>query len=306
MIAHSLAIKKKKLFFVLIFLFNCTNLQRLTAVPLFCRSKFDPENVLTRDIPLYYWFDKFINFGDFISLKIVERIVNGPVEVVPKSKLNTHKLLAVGSIITFARNNDIVWGSGVNGNWLDPIHYKFTKLDVRAVRGPLTREFLMKNFNIKCPEVYGDPALLIPALFPELKRKKNPLHDYLIIPHYSEQHLFPKDQYFNVVYPTESWDVVINKILDSKFVIASSLHGVIIAEAFGIPARLLRITSHEALFKYCDYYLGTGRATFQYATSIEEALQMGGEEPIKCDLKKLYDAFPFDCWPNVTFVRPTF
>lgn len=259
-------------------------------------------------LPLYYWQEKFgINFGDYLSLKLVERMVNGPVLVYPKDfSLKERKLLAIGSILTFARNGDVIWGAGANGKWLDLKYYKFSTLDVRAVRGPLTRDFLMHNFSIPCPEIYGDPALLVPYLFPEFKRKENPAYDYIIIPHYSEQQLFPKDRYVQVVYPTEPWDTVIEKILDSKFVIASSLHGIVVAEAFGIPARLLRVTANEPLFKYEDYYLGTNRPDFQVAHSVEEALAMGGEEPFQCDLKKLYLAFPFECWPDAAFQMPNF
>jgi pyruvyltransferase len=99
---------------------------------------------------------------------------------------------------------------------------------------------------------------------------------------------------------------VIEKILDSKFVISSSLHGVIVAEAYGIPAKLLRIAETEPLFKFNDYYAGTGRDHFEFATSVEEALQMGGEEPFKCDLEALYNSFPFEYWPNAIFNRPNF
>jgi len=149
--------------------------------------------------------------------------------------------------------------------------------------------------------VYGDPALLIPYFFPEFKKKINPNYEYIIIPHYSEIQLFPKSEFPNVVYPTDPWNVVIRKILASKFVISSSLHGIVVAEAYGIPARYLRITETEPLYKYLDYYLGTNRADFQYATSIEEALEMGGEPPFECDLQKLYDSFPFEYWPNANF-----
>ncbi len=250
-------------------------------------------------LPLYYWNDKFVNFGDFLSLKIVERMVNAPIEVYQFGfGKNSPKLLAVGSIMTFARDNDVVWGSGVNGKWMGLQHYKFKKLDVRSVRGPLTRDFLIKHFNIEVPEIYGDPALLLPLLFPEFKKKSHPKYEYLIIPHYSEQKLFLKTLNPNVVYPTDPWNVVIEKILDSKLVIASSLHAIIVAEAFGIPARWLRMTEHEAVFKYYDYYLGTQREAVQIATSIEQALKMGGEAPPCCDLEQLYYAFPFEFWPG--------
>ena len=71
-----------------------------------------------------------------------------------------------------------------------------------------------------------------------------------------------------------SWRI--RAILDSELVISTSLHGLVLADAYGIPARMLRITENEPLFKYQDYYEGTGRSTFAFATSVEEALAMGG------------------------------
>lgn len=289
-------------FFFLLMLSGCSSIYAGTTNPL-------------DGIPMYYWDELFYtnnsgktNFGDYLSVKIVERIVNGPVKVIPKQMLNKteKKLLALGSILLFGRENDVVWGTGTNGKNPNRGNYRFSHLDVRAVRGPLTREFLWMTFNIECPEIYGDPALLVPYLFPEFKKQQNPSQDFILIPNFADEKLFPKEEYPFVVYATEPWDEVITKILDSKFVISSSLHGIIIAEAFGIPARYLRVTDKEPLLKYQDYYLSTNRPCFEYATSIEEALQMGGEPPIECDLEKLYDAFPFDYWPQSTFTKPNF
>ena len=78
------------------------------------------------------------------------------------------------------------------------------------------------------------------------------------------------------------------------------------AEAYGIPARYLRISDHEPLYKYHDYYQGTNRSSFTYASTVQEALEMGGESPAVCDLEKLYTSFPFECWPHATFKHPNF
>lgn len=254
-------------------------------------------------LPLYYWREPhWTNFGDYLSLMLVERIVGEPISVYKKKKIPEKKLLAIGSILSFANDEDIIWGSGVNGKRPFKEHYLFTKLDVRAVRGPLTQNFLYENFGIEAPSIYGDPALLIPYFFPEFERKENPQYPYLIIPHYSDISFFPRSKGEDfIIYPTDPWNDVIEKILDSEFVISSSLHGVILAEAFGIPARLLRVTEKEPLLKYQDYYYGTGRFEFKFANSIEEALLMGGEEPFNCDLEKLYHAFPFEIWPQANF-----
>jgi pyruvyltransferase len=260
-----------------------------------------------KGLPLYYWNERwhgrtFVNFGDYLSLKLVEKIVGSPLRIWKRTaSWKERKMLAIGSIMYFARENDVVWGTGVSGRKQDKSDFKFTHLDVRAVRGPLTRAFLMDNFQIPCPEIYGDPALLMPYLFTEFKRQKHPKYDYIIIPHYSEEELFLKEEWDNVVYPTEPWDEVVRKILDSRFVISSSLHGIVVAEAYGIPARMLHVSDNEPIFKYQDYYLGTNRPNFKYATTVEEAFELGGEEPFECDLEKLYNAFPFEYWPNAPF-----
>jgi pyruvyltransferase len=199
----------------------------------------------------------------------------------------------MGSILNYAVNGDIVWGTGRNGTKSKEAH-QFDHLDVRAVRGPLTRQFLLEK-GVICPEIYGDPTLLLPLLFPEFQKQENPSREYVIIPHFSDEHLFLND--VNLVSVKEDWKEVVAKILDSKFVIASALSGVIVAEAFGIPARLLIMgnASHtENLFKYEDYYQGTNRFDCRYAKTIEEALKMGGESPHECDLDKLFRAFPFE------------
>ena len=252
-------------------------------------------------LPLFYWKEgPFVNFGDYISLKLVERIVGKQLAFYQKRTPNAKKkLLASGSIFYFALEGDVVWGSGINGKRLEKKDYLFSSLDIRAVRGPLTRQYLKKTFNIDSPEIYGDPALLFPYFFPEFQKRDKPKYEYIVIPHYLEQNLLPKEIYENIVFPTQPWDEVIGKILDSKFVISSSLHGIILAEAYGIPARLLRISEKEPIFKYIDYYMGTNRPHFQFATSIDEALQMGGEPPLECDLYRLYKAFPFEYWPSM-------
>ncbi|HSX27003.1 MAG TPA: polysaccharide pyruvyl transferase family protein [Chlamydiales bacterium] len=257
------------------------------------------------ELPLMYWQEgPFVNFGDYLSVKLVERIVHSSLRTYKKKTKNPEKkLLAIGSILYFANQGDVIWGSGLTPKRALLKDYTFTDLDVRAVRGPITRQFLMQNFQIECPEIYGDPALLFPYFFPEFKRKEFPSRDYIVIPHYTERDLLPKTDP-HIIHPTDPWDEILEAILDSRFVIASSLHGLVVAEAYGIPARMLRISEREYFLKFRDYYLGTNRPNFQFATSIEMALEMGGEPPFQCDLKRLYEAFPFEFWPDTQFENP--
>jgi pyruvyltransferase len=237
---------------------------------------------------LFWWHCKEgTNFGDELSRVVVEKIINKTVQY-HSLEQETKTVLAIGSVLHYARNNDIIWGSGFRENPLQ--EKRFTCLDIRAVRGPITRKFLL-DLNINCPEVYGDPALLLNDLFPEFKTSEK-IFDYIIIPNLADiPYLIT---YKNVVLPTSPWQEIVKKINQSKLVISSSLHGIIVAESYGIPARLLKMTTHEPLLKYHDYYESTGRAKFKYATSVQEALIIGGELPGYINLIPLKESFPYD------------
>jgi pyruvyltransferase len=260
-------------------------------------NKKDPIN-----ITLFYWKpDIGTNFGDTLSYELLKRIVGNNISTETKiTNSKKRKLLAIGSILHFSKQNDVIWGSGILN--LNSKLKNVSKLDVRSVRGPKTREILINSYNISCPPVYGDPALLIPYFFPEFKKSSTPMYPFLVIPHWLSQNspIFSKNNNYTVVYPTENWHTVISMIVQSELVLASSLHGIIVAESFGIPARLLNINGNidKEIFKYMDYYYGTGRNEFKPATSIEQGLMMGGEKKFICDLDKLYEAFPREFFGN--------
>lgn len=278
--------------------FTCISLLQLqTAIPLALLGHQIKTDSKT-EVRLFYWDARprlgFSNFGDAMSVSIVEKIMGRPIATTTTVTPGQTKLLAIGSIINYAEEGDIIWGSGINGKYPRSSDYHFSTLDIRAVRGPLSRQFLI-NLGVDCPKVYGDPTLLLPKLFPEFQRSTSPSQEYIVIPHFSDEHLFCHLP--NMVSVKEDWQTVVNKILDSKFVISSALSGVIVAEAFGIPARLIisqNENNTETLFKYADYYHGTKRFDFRFATSVEEALEIGGEPMPECDLEGLLHAFPLE------------
>lgn len=249
-----------------------------------------------KTVDLVYWRPKHgTNFGDELGRTIVELMLGRRGITVFDETPAPRKLLTVGSILHFANDGTTVWGSGRNGAQPDRAHF-FNQLDVRAVRGPRTREFLQKK-GIAVPEIYGDPALLLPLLCGD-RFTRTPTRKVALIPNLNDYGAgidFSKMP-VPVIDPRVSWNHAIAEILKCEFVIASSLHGLIVAEAYGIPARYVRLSPHEGLFKYEDYYLGSGRSGFTQATSVEEALEMGGEPPINFDAQALMNAFPYDIW----------
>ena len=231
------------------------------------------------------------NFGDLLGPLLAAQIASpAPVRVIHGPR--PQKLLTIGSVLHYARDSDCVWGSGVNGKVAINMH-RFSNLDVRAVRGPLTRAFLQDR-GIAVPEVFGDPGLLTPVLFPKLRdRALDKKFDLTIVPNLNDLPNFAG--YDHVLDPTQAMDTCLERIAMSRFVVGSSLHAIVVAESLGIPARIVS-SPNESEFKYRDYYEGTGRTDVDFAPSIASALAMGGVAPAVFDPSRLLDAFPIDLW----------
>jgi pyruvyltransferase len=231
------------------------------------------------------------NFGDLLGPFIVGRILSMN-QIDPHSAIRDRRLLSVGSVLHFAHDQDVVWGTGVNGKKSEK-DYGFRRLDVRAVRGPHTRRFLSSR-GIEAPPIYGDPVLLLPLVFPELVTfAEEKLHKFTVVPNLNDFPAYPLDD--ALLDPRSPVEACLRRIAQSEFVVGSSLHGIVVAEALGIPARLIA-SPVEGVMKYEDYYLGTGRPDVRMAQTVEEALTMGGERPPVFDAAQLLDAFPFDLW----------
>lgn len=163
------------------------------------------------------------------------------------------KILGLGSLIHRIQDGDVVWGTGAIKN--APVEAR-PKTRILAVRGPLTRALLWSDV----PEIYGDPALLLPRYYDQPQEST---YDIGVIPHYLDKpfmQLSP-DPAVLMIDVQSSWRKVVDSIRKCSAVISSSLHGLIVAEAYGIPATWAsagdRLTG--GAFKFHDYYLSTGR-----------------------------------------------
>ncbi|BEN00752.1 polysaccharide pyruvyl transferase family protein [Serratia sp. CY54039] len=248
---------------------------------------------------VFWWEPKdgIPNAGDHLAKVIVEQMLILQDKEIMDKKSSSNKLLSIGSVMHFANQGDCVWGTGVNGKIpLDKLN--FSRLDVRAVRGPKTRKVLQDK-GIDVPEVYGDPALLLPSIFSKKILEDARLQrEVLVIPHMNED-MGKYEKYRHMLCsPRQGALNFTRRIVNSSFVISSSLHGVIIAEAYGIPAIFLDGESGESMFKYDDYYQGTGRDYYPVAKSVDEAFKLKHAEPIDMNslVPKLFQAFPYDLW----------
>ena len=111
------------------------------------------------------------NVGDYLSLEIVKDVCTKQGIDTNKPVRKTKHLYAIGSIL-LGWQDATIWGSGFGYDFSDKwyfqiegfMHRLLHKTDIRAVRGPLTRQLLNK-MGISCPEVYGDPAVFIPLFY---------------------------------------------------------------------------------------------------------------------------------------------
>jgi pyruvyltransferase len=232
------------------------------------------------------------NFGDLLGLHIVKR-VREELNISGQPRVERHRLLAVGSILHMAREGDVVWGAGVNGKEFDSLYAK--NLDVRSVRGPLTRNYL-RDLGHEVPAIYGDPGLLVSRYWQrnDLARGFRP-QSSIEIPNLNDFRVDSSRR--DLINPRSTLQSVLGSIAASDFVCGSSLHAIIVAESLGIPARLIR-SKVEPMFKYEDYFLGSGRSGAQPAENAAEAREMGGEEPPIWNAEVLLDAFPRDLWDD--------
>lgn len=214
----------------------------------------------------------------------------------------------IGSVIELCNNKTIIWGSGAFQKENSSLPFKPVK--ALAVRGPLTREYLIKN-RVDCPPIYGDPALLLPIIYKPNQRKHNKIG---LIPHFNDLNN-PIIETIKSAYPDcviiklrnyKNWTDVIDSIANCDAILSSSLHGLIIADSYQVPNVWVKFSERtfEGAFKYLDYFGGVGRLDKtpidlnkdNWQEEIENALS--NYNTIDFDERTLLEACPFEIVMN--------
>lgn len=246
----------------------------------------------------------FHNWGDDASLWI-SNFINPNLKFI-QSKYswnirNKDNILCIGSIISWMTNSkSIIWGSGV----VYPNQkIAFSPKKVCAVRGPLTRKYLIEQ-GINCPEVYGDPALLFPLFY---KPQTAKTHKYGIIPHFRDKdndllrELGNRPDVLIIdVQNIHPWHKFIDDINRCSYILSSSLHGIIISDAYEIPNCWVEFPSGESKrFAFFDYLQSVRRDNvIPIQLNISEGLDgvdsnlLNWKAP-QIDIKELINTCPF-------------
>ena len=229
---------------------------------------------MTDKIYAFWWYEE--NFGDALTPYLIKKLSGKRVVYTswhrPYFKVETkrlirsivqfkkydfrrlcwpikdkHVIMGVGSILWLSLPNYKIWGSGFLRS-----NDTFKGGEIFAVRGKYTAKKLVEMGYTEC-KIYGDPALLLPLIY-NPQKQRNVLG---IIPHYTEYQdfkaKFPNRNIINLA--TYEIEKTIDKICSCKYILSTSLHGLIVAHAYGIPALWIKKKQlAKDDFKYKDYF----------------------------------------------------
>ena len=277
-----------------------------------CRVRSDIR-LVDGAIPLTWW--TFApNFGDLLSPYLVRALTGIEVKLIdkyPSVPGIAHRLaylvrarhpfsyLAVGSIINRADAKSVVWGSGAFGT--EHSSNLSRGASYRAVRGPLTRN-LLRLAGIDCPQTYGDPALLMPTVYRPAVPKTHRVG--VIVRHSERDRLRARtdDDVLLIDMRRDDIETAISDMLSCERLVAASLHGLILADAYGIPSAWLSSNTPKGLeFKFDDYFLSIDKVrrpqevdfSVPRLTSAQLDRLTFDDRPIKFDRAALLEACPF-------------
>lgn len=207
------------------------------------------------------------NWGDDLNYYFLRELTGRPVIFYHNFKfaqwLHLKNYMCIGTVIdnyvSPCNSKAIIWGTGSVGvKWNETIFSR--PAQILAVRGLKTKEFC-DRYRVKCPEVFGDPALLLPLIYKPSVKKRYRLG---IIPHVVDQK-HPvinelKEKYCESVLIIDlanyrKWTDVIDQICSCEQILSSSLHGLIVSDAYQVPNCWIELTGNISggHFKFFDY-----------------------------------------------------
>lgn len=205
-----------------------------------------PGRQRRRVVTLAYWWMGVPNFGDLLTPLLLKHFANLDVEWAPFPDAS---LVGVGSVIEHIPNG---WDGRIvgSGKLHEESPIPVGRTQILALRGPLTAKGVRGDFAL------GDPGLLAN----ELIRVETKRYKLGIVPHWSDQKLATNPAFREfapvIIDPRGNPLEVIRMIGECEKIVTSSLHGMILADSFGIPRRCEttpRLATEGGSFKFRDY-----------------------------------------------------
>lgn len=200
-----------------------------------------------------WWWRGRSNFGDCLTGPILKRFCDIDVEY---ADLESADVVGVGSVLGLLPRG---WGGTVlgAGRMHQALPVRLRDARVLALRGPLSAAGIPGDFAL------GDLGLLAPWLIEPVSKRFR----LGVVPHWSawddpKEAVWGFDQY-DPLYINVAHDPlhVLRLIASCEKIVTSSLHGAIVADAFGIPCRIeyaRRFDREGGVFKFRDYHASIG------------------------------------------------
>ncbi len=239
------------------------------------------------------------NVGDWLSPALVELLSGRPVI---HARPNDCDLVAIGSLLQrvkhhFWNRRIHIWGTGfIAAQGPVPERHYY-----HAVRG-LETAALIKNNSIK---TFGDPGLLVDRLLPNYKSITKKYH-IGVIPHFMDQNHLQVRAFIESTRNAVFLDILaepmdfLRQIAECEFILSSSLHGLIMADAFHIPNAWIELSQQVVgkQFKFRDYYSVFGiqaqasQLDLLTVQEIEKIAEQYARPGLSLIQKNLIDSFP--------------
>lgn len=197
-----------------------------------------------------YWWRGVPNFGDALAPLLLERFAGIPTEWSPVASAS---IVSIGSILEHipAGWKGFILGSG---RLKEHSFLNVSGATILALRGPLSARGIPGQY------VLGDPGLLAD----ELVGAQDKQWDLGILPHWRDKELVPRFQAMfdglpatlKIIDPGDEPLEVVRQIGACHRMVTSSLHGMIVSDAFNIPRRVERSAALDREggdFKFRDY-----------------------------------------------------
>ena len=215
------------------------------------------------------------NFGDAFNAFYLK-------ETQKKFKWTHHeiekKIIAVGSILGIgSRPYTKVWGTGAMYK-----HISLPKnVNFLAVRGPETRKLVeAQGYNVDDIKL-GDPALLLPRIYNPNDIEKT--HKIGIIPHVVDtldaRDFLKENSHISAKLIDSNCGIknmkrYINDVLSCEYIVSTSLHGLICAAAYGVPAVWCEVGNRLMGdgIKFKDFYNSIGINDIPKLTKFRDAI----------------------------------
>lgn len=198
---------------------------------------------LTKRRTTAYWWMGRRNWGDLLTPLLLKHFCDIEVSWAPAAAAD---LVVIGSVLEHIPDG---WQGRIVGAGKQHQESAMpVSPEILALRGPLSAKGIRGDFAL------GDPGLLANELV-HVETKK---HDLGVVPHWSDPGLADNFTRYRPVVINPAGDPldVLQTIGECRKIVSSSLHGIILADAFGIPRRYEhapRLDYEGGDFKFRDY-----------------------------------------------------